>query len=85
MSKRNINIEHLQIRMRGISPETARAAVGDLGHEILSQLTGTTQVASGTEAGELRQRIAKQVAGSIAKEDLPQRRKGAKERRKEKL
>ena len=82
MSKRDIHIERLQIRMRGIDARRARAAVSDLGHELLSQLgafdgmkgnvritkvdAGTAQVGSETGAGELRQRIAKQIAGSLA-------------------
>ena len=67
MSKRNVHIENLQIRLRGISPETARTAVGDLGHEILDQLTTRDQVTNRdrTPAGELRQRIAEQIVGSI--------------------
>ena len=93
MSKRDIHIERLQIRMRGVSAQTARATVADLGHELLSQLSthraldgmrgrvrinkidaGTEHVDPGTPVSELRQRIAKQVAGSF----LPQKRKDAK-------
>ncbi len=80
MSKRNIQIERLEIRMQGVSAEAARAAVGDLGHELLGQLSelrggrtvrigrvdsGAVRVGTGASAGELRTRIAKQVAGSI--------------------
>ncbi|HJY31209.1 MAG TPA: hypothetical protein VJ306_24445 [Pyrinomonadaceae bacterium] len=72
MSKRDIHIERLQIRMRGIDARRARAAVSDLGHELLNELgaldgmkgnvrisevdAGTTQAGSG---------IAKQIARSI--------------------
>jgi hypothetical protein len=45
VTKRNIHIERLQIRMRGISAETARAIAGDLGHELLDQLTTSGAVA----------------------------------------
>ena len=80
MIKRNIHIDRLQIRTRGISPETARAIAGDLGHELLHQLStqdthsnhrivridaGTTQVNPATKPADLRTQIAKQVAGSI--------------------
>ena len=82
VTKQNIHIERLQIRTRGISAETARALAGDLGHEILDQLTtseglnhsnhriariyaGTTQVDSTTKPADLRNQIAKQLAGSI--------------------
>lgn len=67
MSKRDIHIERLQIRMRGIDARKARAAVSDLGHELLSQLStpGAAQAGAETAAGELRQRIAKKIAGSI--------------------
>jgi hypothetical protein len=83
VTKQNIHIERLQIRTRGISAETARAIAGDLGHEILDQLTtsgalernrrvaqidaGTTQVSPATRPADLRSQIAKQVAGSIKK------------------
>jgi len=46
MTKRNIHIERLQIRMRGISAENARAVAGDLGHELLNQLTTSGAVAN---------------------------------------
>ena len=74
MSKRNIHIENLQIRLRGIAPETARTAVGDLGHEILDQLTTRGEVINKnrTPAVELRQRIAKQITRSI-KAKVPKR------------
>jgi len=77
VSKRNIHIERLQIRTRGISAETARTIVGDLGHELANELgklkgstrniriaqidVGKTQV----RPGELRSGLAKQIAGSI--------------------
>lgn len=38
MNKRSIHIDRLQIRLKGISPESARAAVGDLGRELMGQL-----------------------------------------------
>ena len=80
MTKRNIHIERLQIRTRGISAETARAIAGDLGHELLRQLAthdtqgnrrvaridaGTSQVNPATKPADLRSQIAKQVARSI--------------------
>ena len=81
MTKRNIHIERLQIRTRGISAETARTIAGDLGTELLNQLSthgalngnrrvaridaGTTQANPATKPADLRTQIAKQVAGSI--------------------
>ena len=80
MTKRNIHIDRLQIRTRGISAETARAIAGDLGHELLRQLStqdthgnrriaridaGTTQVNPATKPADARKQIANQVAGSI--------------------
>ena len=38
MSKRSISIDRLDIRLKGVSPQSARTAVGDLGRELLSQL-----------------------------------------------
>jgi len=77
VSKRDIHIERLQIRMRGIDARRARDAVSDLGHELLSQLstldgmTGKVRIsnvdAGTTQVGpkQLSQQIAKQIAGSI--------------------
>jgi len=39
MSKRSISIDRLEIRLKGISADTARAATNDLGRDILGQLT----------------------------------------------
>jgi len=75
VSKRDIHIERLQIRMRGIDARRARAAVSDLGHELLNQLSapgaldgmrGTVRI-NKVDAGtaQLKQGIAKQIAGSI--------------------
>jgi hypothetical protein len=38
MSKRTIGIDHLEIRLNGVTPESARAVAGDLGSELLGQL-----------------------------------------------
>lgn len=40
MSKRRINIDHLEIRLQGIPAETARAAVSGLGQNLLAHLSG---------------------------------------------
>jgi hypothetical protein len=39
VSKQNINIERLQIRLKGVSPEVARAAADGLGSELLGRLS----------------------------------------------
>lgn len=38
MSKQNIKIERLEIRLKGVSAERARAAVADLGSDLMKQL-----------------------------------------------
>jgi hypothetical protein len=38
VSKRSINIDRLQIRIKGVSAGVARAAIKDLGPELLGQL-----------------------------------------------
>ena len=38
MSKRRISVERLEIRLKGISPQRARAAVDGLGHQLLGRL-----------------------------------------------
>ena len=71
MSKRDIHIERLQIRMRGIDARRARAVVSDLGHELLNQLStldgmrGNVRI-SNVDAGTAQVgRIAEKIAGSI--------------------
>ncbi len=38
MSERRIDIDRLEIRLKGVSLESARATVGDLGRELMGQL-----------------------------------------------
>jgi hypothetical protein len=38
MSRRTIRIERLEIRLKGVAPEAARAAAGHLGADLLGQL-----------------------------------------------
>jgi hypothetical protein len=39
MTKQRVRIERLEIRLKGIAPETARAAVNGLGQNLLAQLS----------------------------------------------
>lgn len=81
MSKRSITIDRLDIRLKGVSPQSARAAVGDLGRELLGQLatprdlpgrqrTGKIDyVDSGTvqlASGTAPSELRRTIAGSIA-------------------
>lgn len=43
MTKRNIHIDQLQIRLRGVSPVVARSAASELGQELLDQLARSAQ------------------------------------------
>lgn len=60
MNKRSIEIDRLEIRLKGIAPESARAAVGDLGREVLRQLAQQGEGHKGTgnidrvDAGSVR-------------------------------
>jgi hypothetical protein len=47
VSKRSININRLEIRLRGISPLAARLAVNDLGHELLGRLSDVPGLSGG--------------------------------------
>jgi hypothetical protein len=47
VSKQNINIDRLQIRLKGVSPHLARAAVSGLGHDLLGQLASSGQFPDG--------------------------------------
>ena len=38
MNNRSINIDRLEIRLRGISPQAARAAASELGRDLLHRL-----------------------------------------------
>ena len=80
MSKRDIEIDRLEIRLKGVAPESARAAVGDLGRELLGRLarqqgqgrerTGSIDhVDSGTvqlAAGAASGELRRAIAGRIA-------------------
>ena len=43
MSNRRIDVDRLDIRLKGVSPASARAAVGDLGRELMGQLAAPRQ------------------------------------------
>jgi len=49
VSKQSIRIERLEIRFKGVSPLSARAAIDGLGRELLGQLSGT-QLPSGAKS-----------------------------------
>jgi hypothetical protein len=53
MSKRSITIDRLEIRLKGVSAQSARAAVGDLGRELLGQLTTPRQGPGGQRTGNI--------------------------------
>lgn len=82
MSRTNIKIDRLRIRLKGISPETAQAAVAGLGQELLERLAtlpptkrarrlseidaGTLPAANTDRSADLRQTIAGKIAAAIA-------------------
>ncbi|HYO99799.1 MAG TPA: hypothetical protein VER76_06390 [Pyrinomonadaceae bacterium] len=47
MSKQNIKIERLEIRLKGVSAERARAAVADLGSDLMKQLAAERTLGRG--------------------------------------
>lgn len=51
MSKQNIKIEHLEIRLKGVSVERARAATANLGADLIEQLAGQTLGRNGKGGG----------------------------------
>jgi hypothetical protein len=42
--KRKINIDRMQIRVRGVAPQVVRAATGDLGHELMQRLAAPSAI-----------------------------------------
>ncbi len=50
MSKQSIQIERLEIRLKGISPESARAAVSDLGRDLAGRLAWPRNLPGGRRA-----------------------------------
>jgi hypothetical protein len=52
VSKQNVNIERLQIRLKGVSPQVARAAADELGSELLGQLSSSSGIS--TKASHVR-------------------------------
>jgi hypothetical protein len=61
MSKNNVHIDRLEIRMKGISPEAARASANGLGSEVLESL-GAIANQNGSKRGA---RIGKIDAGHL--------------------
>jgi hypothetical protein len=59
MSRNNVHIDRLEIRMKGISPEAARAAANGLGSEVLESLGS---IANGSKHGA---RIGRVDAGNL--------------------
>ena len=51
MSKQNVKIERLEVRLKGVSAERARAATANLGSELMEQLAGQTLGRSNSEGG----------------------------------
>ena len=81
MSERTIGIERLEVRLNGVSPDLARAVVGDFGSELLGQLAGrhghaqtgrierlnagTVSLTSPATPSGLRRAIAGRVADAV--------------------
>lgn len=55
MSKQSIKIARLEIRLQGVTAQTARAAVRDLGHALLGRLAASPSLGSDRRAGKLDQ------------------------------
>lgn len=53
MSKRSINIDRLQIRLKGVSPEAARAGAGGLGRELMGELAVPRQNPERKRTGDI--------------------------------
>jgi len=71
MSKRSINIKRLEIRLRGISPQAARIAVNDLGHELLGRLADAPDLSGAGRAvrvDKVDAGVSQLAAGSGPKE-----------------
>jgi hypothetical protein len=61
MNRRNVSIDRLQIRLRGVSSQSARSAVKDIGAELLGQLA-----TPGVLAKAHRRAIGKIEAGKFS-------------------
>ena len=70
MSKRSISIDRLEIRLKGISAETARAATNDLGRDILGQLASQRNLAGGVRAVKKVDAGTVQLSGETRANDL---------------
>ena len=53
MSKRSIAIDRLAIRLKGVSPEVARAAAGGLGRALLSRLAAAPPGSGRQRSGDI--------------------------------
>jgi len=72
VSKQSIRIERLEIRLKGISPLSARAAVDGLGRELLGQLSRTQAPSEAKSIGRLDEldAVRYQVASETGPADL---------------
>lgn len=68
MSKQNIKIERLEIRLKGVSAERARAAVADLGSDLMKQLAAERALGRGGGGGGRSISIARIDSGTTGAE-----------------
>jgi hypothetical protein len=77
VSKQSIHIERLEIRLRGVSAETARASTAHLGQTLLAELAGQTRAAphtaprAGDDVAEGVRPAASQSEATGGARDLP--------------
>lgn len=65
MGKRNIHINQIQIRLRGVSAKTARNATSGLGHEVMNQMSQKRTEQKGAIALDAIEIPAVRVANGI--------------------
>ena len=66
MSKQSIKIERLEIRLKGVSVERARAVTANLGSDLMEQLAGQTPGRSNSVGGGRSIKIARIDSGASA-------------------
>ncbi len=72
MNKQRIKIDRLEIRLRGIAPETARSAVSSLGQNLLDQLSSPRSLSARKRAINIARLDpeALQVAAGVKPDEL---------------
>ena len=70
MSRRSVHVERLEIRLRGVSADEARACAGRLGHTLLEELAGRPDARGGDAGAAAAGGLTRGEEGGAGREEL---------------